>query len=293
MAPSRFCVLGLQETNRIGDASNSTSATLWKESPMRVIQDASTESSQEGRRFDEAAERTVFERAIRLQTEALHPEQAPLPHTNQEAVEGRTEAEIIAIAAEAGIEPAYIRRALAEHTSSRSRDLPRTQTAPQVSARQSLQRRLSVQRTERALLWGGYGLPLAYGTVAYALRHDPEWAQFLTMVASAPTCLLLGFLMPRKRLGAIAALLLVIALTSTFHEIVGTGLAAILFADIPFEPAREFRIVLVGAGLAMLLGIAGAWSRQQAFREELSLTRDSGTVREDTPESDPFPITSS
>lgn len=174
-------------------------------------------SQKEGeRRYDAATLRKVVNLATRLQNR--HEEML-------------TEAQIEAIGAEIGLEPAFIRQAL-DQLSGRS-------------ARPTLDR---AKRSKLLSLAAAFTLPVLWGILALTLKGDHAWTAFTALIAPIPLCGFLGFLTGKKEIAGLPAMELVMAVSPAVW---------------PFT----FLYLGVGLPAANALGKLGASIRQEHFSD--------------------------
>jgi hypothetical protein len=127
-------------------------------------------------------------RQITLLAEQLQAQE----HRRDEQLTAR---DVEAVGAEVGIEPDFMRQALAE-----------------VASRPALARLEHGRRAEFWSLVGALALPLVWGAVAYLCGFSHGLQQFLTLIAPAPLALILGFVAGRKSAGIAAGISLVVSL---------------------------------------------------------------------------------
>lgn len=145
-----------------------------------------------------------------------------------------TASQIEAAAAEVGLEPVFVRRAITQLTTVRSQ--------------------ASLERAKRKEFWSmacALAFPLAWGLITYQLRSYPDAAvsTFMTLIAPAPLAGLLGFLSGRKASGLLAGITLALALAPSFSAPNLNGLGYAFF----------------GAPVGAALGVLGAHIREEYF----------------------------
>jgi class 3 adenylate cyclase len=138
-----------------------------------------TAGKQYERRYDPAVLKKVVNLATRLQ------------NRHEETL---TESQIEAIGREIGLDPAFVRQALAQLEKKDASKLD------------------AVRRSKLWSLVAAFGLPVVWGGIALMTGHSDAARVFTTLIASIPLAGLLGFLAGDQKLGSLAAIELVLAL---------------------------------------------------------------------------------
>jgi len=170
------------------------------------------------RRYDSATLRKVVNLATRLQNR--HEEML-------------TEAQIEAIGAEIGLEPAFVRQALA-----------------QLSAPQSRRASERVKRSRFLSLVAAFTLPVAWGMLALGMKDIPGGLAFVAVIAAIPLCGFLGFLVGKKEISGLPAMELVLAVSPALWP-------------------HSILYLLAGLPAANALGKLGAKLREEHFEENV------------------------
>lgn len=143
------------------------------------------------RRYSRETLQKVVELAARLQ---------------EEGQEELSVGEIEAIAAEVGLEPVFVRQALA-----------------QITAEQPVVQKQTPQRAFW-LMVNTLAFPLVWGTLAFLFRSIPSLSAFFTLVAPFPLAMLLGFFSGHKKVSFWAAALLLWVLIPARVEVLPLAL---------------------------------------------------------------------
>jgi hypothetical protein len=196
-------------------------------------------------RLDRATLRKVTALAARLQSQ------------HRETV---TVAEVERIGAEVGLEPAFIRQAVALVAAESAAGAAE---APVVPGEHSLVR---ARRREFGALIGSLSLPVLWGAIAYLVRPElqswtQEWMAFATLLAPVPLAVLQGFIAGRKAPAFTAGAWLAFCLSPTFWQFVYHGSSFTEF----FAWLAALTYVTAGGMTAGLLGCLGARARDYYF----------------------------
>lgn len=205
-------------------------------------------------RLDAQMQQRVVEVASRLQ---------------EEDRQGVTEHHLADAAEEVGLEREYVRRALAQ-VRAETGVPPIQQTAAAVVWRTSSRETTEYRRVVTAM-----AAPFAVGTVAFLLKDFTTLAILLGLILPAPFACLSGFLAGRKRVGFVAAVLLIIALAPTLYHLgIHSWLTGHPEPESGFDGLRSARYngqgfaatyLVLGMPFAGLLGTFGAWARRKYF----------------------------
>lgn len=211
---------------------------------------------------DRDFQRRVVGRAARLQ-QADHDAGMTIRHMTEAA-------------AEVGIQPEYIERAMSlERALSEAhaeQSSPRLGVASRSAARTRTANRADFRRFVTAM-----SMPIAVGGLGYALKNWTGGAVLLSLILPAPLACLSGFLCGRKRVAFVTAALLALALAPTAYHL---GIHAYytvnpseIYSEWITANARNagmsiaFTYVALGLPLTGMLGAFGAWARQRYFPE--------------------------
>lgn len=197
---------------------------------LRIHTEPENQNTSE-RRYDARTQQKVIALASRLQDERR---------------ETLTAQEMEDLGQEVGLEPHFIRQALAQ-LPTKKRAETQASLVPKPPAG---------SRTEFRSVLIAFLLPLIWGILARIGSPNPVLAQFYTLISPPALACLQGFLTGKKRVGLAAALALIASLLPT-TAVADYGSMAIN------SPALFFLFFI--APLAALLGVAGAWTRQRYF----------------------------
>jgi len=169
-----------------------------------------------------------------------------------------TASEMEQFGAEVGLDPTYIRKALAQIDSNqRSTANPVTKNVVEP---------ISVAELASAIV--SLSVPIAYGSLAFITRFQGDTPVLLAEVIAGPTALLLGFIAGKPKIGFVSGLVLALTLTPAFDIIIK--------ADGPYM----IPIAILGAWL----GHTGASLRQKyfPFASERRVKTSAGSTQPET-----------
>ncbi|HLK61625.1 MAG TPA: hypothetical protein VKU00_34070 [Chthonomonadaceae bacterium] len=230
------------------------------------------------RRYDPETLRKVTALAARLQSE------------RQEYL---TASEMEAIGAEVGLEPEFIRQALAQHTEqaalaekqAQEEREQETQLAQSLQTTQQIQTQ-SVQqvnevrssKVEFLAAVMALTLPVFWGALAYMSKFSPGLMTLFTLISPAPLTALMGFLSGRKSVGITSALMMVLALAPTFPYLFFSNLMRDQI-DPGMYFGAMFAYALFATPMIASLGALGATLRERFFpqgieRQQQQVTRN-------------------
>ena len=216
------------------------------------------------RRYDPETLRKVTALAARLQSE------------RQEYLTAR---EMEAIGAEVGLEPEFVRQALAQHTEQMVQAEKQAQEEREQEARlthsmqttqqmqtQQVQQTGEVRSSKVEFLASvmALTLPVFWGTMAYMFKFSPGLMTLFTLISPAPLTALLGFLSGRKSVGITTAMMMVLALAPTFPYLFFSNLTRDQI-DPGMYYGAMFAYALFATPMIASLGALGATLRERFF----------------------------
>ncbi len=211
-------------------------------------------------RYDPQMQARVVELAVKLQ---------------QKEHDHVTGDQIMQAAGEMGIEPYYVQQAMAMVEAERANALNKTQA--NVQRRKTTTTHDLFSHSDLRRFTTVMTAPIAIGALAYMLKNWTGGAIFLSMILPLPLACLSGFYTGRKRIGFVAAAMLIFALAPTIYHL---GIhqayqenASRLYEDWFLSSARGEGVsyagiyTMLGVPLAGMLGVFGGWARRRYLPE--------------------------